>query len=127
MKTLVYIQINRSLAAYHNCVNSSNSEWEIKHREKFRDIIKENLPRGSGFDAGTTLNEDESVAGEKLVFDTSFHHMDEHGGYDGWTEHRVVVKPSFEGIDIRVTGRDRNQIKEYIAEMFHHALNQVID
>jgi hypothetical protein len=64
---------------------------------------------------------------EKLVFNTAFHHMDEAGGYDGWTEHQVIVTPSLEmGYSIRVTGRDKEEIKEYIAEMFSAALDEEI-
>ena len=88
--------------------------------------MKAQAPRGSGFDAGTTLDIDASNA-TKLVFITSFHHMDEHGGYDGWTEHKVVVTPAFYDFDTRVTGRDRNRIKEYIGEVFHTWLGNVTD
>jgi hypothetical protein len=88
-----------------------------------RHLVKDYLPSGSGFDAGTTLDEGASSP-DKLVFDTSFHHMDEHGGYDGWTEHKVIVTPSLaHGCDLRVTGRDRNDIKSYIGETFAHALD----
>jgi hypothetical protein len=36
------------------------------------------------------------------------------------------VTPIFGGFDIRVTGRNRNDIKDYIAETFDSALNQDI-
>lgn len=95
-------------------------------------LVKEHMPSGSGFDAGTTLDTDLSDASvyrypARLSFRTSFHHMDEHGGYDGWTEHFVHVTPDWKGIVLVVTGRDRNQIKEYIAETFHQALMQEVE
>lgn len=81
----------------------------------------ETMPSGSGFDHGTKL--DDSSTPDRLVFLTAFHHMTEHGYYSGWTEHKVIVIPDFvHGIALRVTGRDRNEIKGYIAETFQHAL-----
>lgn len=88
------------------------------------EIVKQCLPSGSGFDDGTKIDWKESTP-DRLSLIADFHHMSEHGQYDGWTCHRVIVSASllFE-IDIRVTGRDRNEIKEYIAECFHHALRE---
>jgi hypothetical protein len=92
--------------------------WEeVLHR-----LAKECLPSGSGFDAGTTIDLDRSTV-HRLVFRTSFHHMDESGFYDGWTEHVVRVRPTFDGgFDITISGRDRNRIKEYIHDSIHAAL-----
>lgn len=83
--------------------------------------VHKNCLSGSGFDDGTRLSA--TSTSKRLVFTTAFHHMDENGGYDGWTEHRVIVTPTFQGFDIRVTGRDRNGIKDYIGETFHHWLS----
>ena len=87
-------------------------------------FVKEHLPRGSGVDCGTTIVWSKTDR-SKITFEVSFHHMDEHGGYDGWTEHLVIVTPEFDGINIRVTGRDRNGIKEYLADLYHDALTQL--
>lgn len=86
-------------------------------------LVKEHMPSGSGFDNGTTLI-DAASSGAKLVFATAFHHMNEHGMYDGWTTHTVIVTPAFDGFDLRVTGRNRNDIKDYIADAFHAALSR---
>ena len=66
----------------------------------------------------------EKTTEQKLVFDTAFHHMNDHGYYVGWTEHRVTVRPSFYGLDIKVSGWNRNDIKDYIAECFDHVLSE---
>lgn len=77
------------------------------------------LPNGSGFDAGCKILFPESTP-QKIVIQADFHHMDEHGFYDGWTEHKVIVTPCLQwGFKIRVTGRNRNGIKEYISDLFH--------
>lgn len=104
-----------------NCLKSGNEEWRIRHEDTIHEIEKNYLPSGSGFDNGTSVDLEMST-GVKLVLDTSFHHMGEHGCYDGWTEHDVVVTPTFRGFDTRVTGRDRNEIKDHIADAFAEAL-----
>ena len=58
---------------------------------------------------------------------THFHHMNDGGFYDGWTEHSVVVTPSLVyGFDTRITGRDRNDIKNYIGEEMDLRLRNTI-
>jgi hypothetical protein len=84
----------------------------------------ETAPSGSGFDNGTQIDEDRS---DVLRFATAFHHMDECGMYDGWTEHTIRVKPSLAwGFDLKVSGRDRNGIKDYIADVFAQWLNEMV-
>lgn len=112
--------------AYSRCVEKGSSEWEEKHLERMEFLVNEYMPSGSGFDSGTYLDFDAST-GEKLIFKTSFHHMHESGMYDGWTEHEVIVTPSLMfGFNLRVTGKNRNEIKDYIAEMFNEILNKEI-
>ena len=96
------------------------------------DIIKEAeyyvsqyLPSGSGFNGGSRLDTDKTTH-EKLVFATSFQHMNDHGYYTRWTEHTVTVTPSFFGLNIKVSGRNHRDIKEYVAECFEHVLNEEV-
>lgn len=110
-----------------NCIARPNPEWKERHEERIYWLVKDHLPTGSGFDAGTAIDLDASTD-DKLVFTTSFHHMDEHGSYSGWTEHTVTVRPSLHfGVRLTIGGRDRNEIKEYIHECFHLALIADID
>ena len=74
-------------AAIH-CHNTDNEEWHQRHIERACHLVAMNLPCGSGFDNGTNLDFDKSHQ-NRLVFTTAFHHMDESGMYDGWTEHEV--------------------------------------
>jgi hypothetical protein len=61
------------------------------------------------------------------VIDTSFHHMNENGMYDGWTDHQIIITPSFiSGFDIRVTGRNMKGIKEYLIDLFHYVLSKEV-
>ena len=81
------------MAARKNCEESGNDEWLDRHTRRAEDLAKEHLPSGSGFDSDTTLDLATSTS-EKLVFNTSFHHMNDVGMYDGWTEHKVTVRAS---------------------------------
>ena len=131
MKTPVYQQIASSFQARQNCekkmltgAGSQNArEWEEKHTETIEAIVRDHFPSGAGFDSGTTFDWVQSKP-ERLVFETSFHHMNEVGMYDGWTEHEVIVTPSLQfGFNVRVTGKNRNEIKTYIADEFYGALS----
>lgn len=85
------------------------------------------LPSGSGWDNGTEIDEI-ATSPTRLVLYGSFHHMDEYGYYDGWTDHQIVVTPSLQNdFELRITGQNRNDIKDYLHEMFDFALRQPVD
>ena len=93
--------------------------------DEIESLIKESFPSGSGFDIGTKLI---SATGERITLQADFHHMNNAGYYDGWTEHKIIIKPDFEyGYTLKVTGRDRNGIKDYIEDCFYNALNMEIE
>lgn len=122
----VYQAIASKIEAMRNCERNGNGEWFAKHENAINDIVSEYMPSGSGFNAGTAFYAIDHVneKADKLVFMTGFHHMNEYGMYDGWTYHKVVVRPSLaHGFTLRVTGSNRNRIKEYIADTFHAALS----
>ncbi len=122
MKTPLYVELARLVQARLNCIAKGNQEWFGKHEERIVELVKEQMPSGSGFDCGTTLIFERST-GDRLVFNTAFHHMNEHGSYDSWTDHCVTVKASLQfGFELTVGGQNRNDIKDYIGEQFQHAL-----
>lgn len=89
------------------------------------DFVKKYMPSGSGLDSGVKLLDTSTE--NRLIFQCDFHHMDENGFYDGWTSHTFIVTPSLQhGYDVRVTGRDRNQIKDYIADTLGYAVSQEV-
>jgi len=64
---------------------------------------------------------------EHLVFHCSYHHMNENGYYDGWTDHIVHVTPSLiHGFRLRITGTNRNGIKDYLVDIYRTWLNETI-
>ena len=82
-----------------------------------RDAILRDAPSGSGIDCGTKLDAARCTA-MKVVLDVAFHHMNEVGMYSGWTEHTVTITPTFGSIHVSVGGRDRNGIKDYLADVY---------
>lgn len=124
----LYVALASAVIAYQNCVKSGNREWEDRHKDRILQLARENLPSGSGLDNGCSISVEQS-SDARIVIATSFHHMDgESGGYDGWTEHEIVVKPSLAfGISLRITGRNRNEIKDYLGEMFQDYLTRQVE
>lgn len=126
MARYLYSELAQLVNARQSCEKTHNIEWFEKHGAKAYELVREKMPRGCGFDAGTTLDLDSSHP-NKLVFVTSYHHMNDCGMYDGWTEHIVTIKPSLAfGFHIRITGSNRNDIKDYIADVFSEALKTEI-
>lgn len=108
------------LANLVQAVQSENisPEWVDKHTISIEEMLKA-LPHGSGIDGKCEIQM-ELCQRDKLVFLVEFHHMDEHGGYDGWTYHNLILRPSFiHEFTITVTGKNRNNIKEYLHDLFH--------
>ena len=120
----VYQELAALLQARKNCEDRMSSEqesnigatreWVNKHSENINKIMKL-APSGSGIDSGIKL--DDKSNSEKLVFYFGFHHMNENGMYDGWTEHTAIITPCFGGINIKITGRNRNDIKDYLYDV----------
>lgn len=112
-----YTAIAKAIGSMKRCEAAGNQEWYQKHGDAIEELT-DDAPSGSGFDSGTQIDMDAST-GDKLVFHTAFHHMNENGMYDGWTEHKVTITPSFElGFRMSISGPNRNDIKDMISDMF---------
>ena len=109
-----------------NTAGTINQEWP----DRWTKTIKEEtakLPSGSGIDSAPKFDFDASTP-EKLVFNFGYHHMNDGGYYDGWTDHSLIVTPSLQfGFHLRITGKDRNQVKDYLYETFQYALSEDVD
>lgn len=123
----VYEALAHTIEARLNCIKSGNDEWRVRHSETILQIVENCLPSGSGIDCGTQIDLDLSTP-ESLVFDVQYHHMNDGGYYDGWTVHRVIVTPSLgHKFTLRITGPNRNDIKDYLHECYRSALTEVLD
>lgn len=127
-KRPLYEQLAIAADALAVCQRASyTTPWEAVWQDRLEYLAKNHMPSGSGFDCGTRVMLDE-CSRNKLVFITDYHHMDQHGGYSGWTTHKITIRPSFiHGFDIVVGGRDRNDTKDYIAETMAVALKREVE
>jgi len=120
-----------SVQARLNCLKGPYTDevldWTVKHTDTIETLVKNFMPSGSGIDSGTKIDLDQSTS-EKLVFHFGFHHMDENGMYDGWTDHKLTVTPSLQfKFNLSISGRNRNDIKDYLHETYSYALNEVLE
>jgi len=127
MDKKLYQELAAAIQARKNCDTATprNTEWFDKWTDRINELV-DLLPSGSGIDCGTKIDLDASHA-EKIVLYTSYHHMNDGGYYNGWTEHTITVTPSFREINLRISGRNRNDIKEYLYETFEYALTQQVN
>ena len=122
----VYQKLASLVGASIRNLESNNKVWYAKNLDEVLRIVKEDLPHGSGIDNGVKIDL-EACDHTKLVFTFGFHHMDDNGFYDLWTEHKLTVRPGWQGPDIKISGRDHRAIKEYLYELFNHALTREIE
>lgn len=98
-------------------VSQKNEPLKGKELKKLQDL----LPSGSGIDYGSVILL--KSTDKRIEIITSFHHLNEVGFYTQWTDHRIIITPSFEEeITIRITGKNYNSIKDYLYDVFYEAL-----
>src|SRR5689334_20304154 len=95
-KTLIQ-EISSLIEARENCKRTNNTEWYEKHTERLAQL-EDYLPSGSGIDSGTKIDLERSTSA-RVVLTFSYHHMNDCGMYDGWTDHSAIITPSFQGYD----------------------------
>lgn len=125
-RTLGYELASR-VQAVKNCIKSKNTEWDAKHREAIEQLL-DALPHGSGID-GEWRIEPENCSDSVITLFCSYHHMNDGGYYDGWTDFTVKIRPSFYGIDVKVTGAfppKYRDTREYLQEILHMALSRKV-
>jgi hypothetical protein len=118
----VYQKLAREIDRRIRGNKKGHANWAESAKLEIEKVMRE-MPSGSGIDCGTKLYP--GSTGEKIVLLVEYHHMNENGYYDGRTYHNIIVKPSLQfGFSLRVTGRDKNQIKDYLAEVYDSALRE---
>lgn len=125
----LYKRLAQLTSAYHTCRaqeakgQTADPPWSRRHLATITKLVLDHMPAGSGFDSGTSLDLSQSTI-NKLVFETSYHHMNENGFYTHWTHYRVTVKPHlFYEVDIESHGRAATRDEhDFVCEVFHEAL-----
>ncbi len=125
MAKKVYEEMAQILTAIENCKKSNNETWLSRYQENLEQIIEDFLPHGSGIDSGVKISE--KAKSNKIVLEFGYHHMNENGFYNGWTYHELIITPNLAfGYDVRMTGPDKSNVKDYLYEAFDYALTQEI-
>ena len=97
----VYLEAQERYSSLHSSPWYSLDYWERR------------LPR----DAGLRSCIDRWCGGsDRVVIYVRFRHC------EGWTEHKLVITPSFGGLNIYVDGSDLNNVKNYLIELFSEVL-----
>ena len=125
MKTKLIAKIYRLLQARQNCLENNNTDWYEKHTDSLISLAGF-LPHGSGIDNGCKIDINDSNE-NKIVITFGFHHLNENGYYEGWTDHKLILKPTFDGFDMKITGYNKNQVKDYLYDTFDYCLNEEIE
>ena len=87
-------------------------------KEKQLSWLQELLPIGNGIEAVCVIPLKSTK--KRIVIDTYYWHLNY--SYE-WTIYQVVITPSFEGeINIRITGKNVDNVKEYLQDIFREAL-----
>jgi len=110
-------------AAYVNSLNNGNGEWVTRWRVSLAKLV-ELIPSGGGIDRGPRTWDDVEISSNAIRFEVGYHHMNENGFYDGWTDHTIVIRPAFDGVEVRVSGRNRGEVKDMLHQTMEHAFTR---
>ena len=84
------------------------------------------LPSGSGINNGCKIDFQRSKA-DKIVINFSYDFM-RNGSYDGKFYFTLKAMPSFiYAVDIHISGRDKQGVKDYLYQVFNHDLQQLYE
>jgi len=96
-----------------------------------QEIIKifNNLPHGSGIDGSWYLGFYKS----NFVFWSSYHCMDEYGGYDGWVDFRVIIRwPDWKNFKLEFENgshakANRYWLRDYLEETIYLSISEILE
>lgn len=126
-KEPLYKVLAQLVQARLNNIKTGNTDWESKHTKQIEALKEQYFPHGSGFDADTPIDLDRSST-KCLYITVNYHHMNQDGFYTGWTDHTIKVTPDLAmGFDIKVTGLNKNDIKDYIGKLFYECLDRMVE
>lgn len=110
-----------------NCEKNNGDEnsrvWELRWCKRLNKLV-ELIPSGSGIDVTPRTWRSVDISPREIRFDVEFHHMNDGGFYDGWTTHTIVVRPSFDGVSVSVSGRNRRDVKDHLHEVMEYAFTR---
>ena len=127
-KKPLYRKLAQYIEARENCIKNKNDDWTDKWDEKIDKIIN-NLPHGSGIDGKTEIDLEKSNS-NRIVINSEFHHMNDGGFYDGWTNFTIVIKPSLAHLfELQIKGKfgKYQDTRGYLEELFGTTFASMVD
>lgn len=104
---------------YQKIARVASQKNAMLKRDEFV-MLQKLLPIGNGIEKECVILLKSTE--KRIVIDTTYRHQINPLEIR-WTDHQIVITPSFEGeINIRVTGKNVDNIKEYLHEVFREAL-----
>jgi hypothetical protein len=116
-------QIASTIQAIDYC--EKNGKNFPKHYDTLREL-ENSLPHGAGIDNGVKIDRENSSQ-DKIVLTFSYHHMNDGGYYVGWSDYKIAIRPTFAGFDMKITGKNVNDIKDYLYDVFDVALREELE
>lgn len=113
---------------------AKNCDWHKTVNDDFKEVcedriyeLEQKLPHGAGLNSGCKIDVQNSSS-DKVIIHFKYHHMNENGFYCGWTQHSMVVKPKlWNDFDLKISGKNKNLIKEYLYDLFNDTLKEMYD
>jgi len=124
-RTNVIDEISGCIEMVKRATLNNSPIWKQSAQERLKHL-EDCLPSGSGIDCGTKIDIEASTQ-NKIVLFVEYHHMNDGGFYDGWTAHTITITPTFHSYEMKISGRNRNNIKDYLSDVYTCALSQAID
>lgn len=128
MNKKLYKKIASNLTWRDSLIKSppqSYQNWWSKVQEDEFHELEDMLPSGSGIDSGCKI--DPGSKPDRIIITFSYHFMNE-TGYYGWEDYRLYITPSLAyDFNMRITGPNRQQIKDYFYDMFDHVLRAEVE
>lgn len=129
MKDSKVQRLARLIVARVNCIDNDNGNWADQH-EVGIEMILATLPAGSGIDSGNEVDYDKSSI-NRIVINSSFHVMNDQGGYDGWIDYRVIITASLMfGFDVNIVGnfssnKNAHGLKDSLVDLYSDSLSDI--
>jgi hypothetical protein len=118
--TLIYL-----IAKNCQWLKTVNEPYKLMAESRIK-RLESLLPSGSGIDSGCKILSSDSGK-DKVKISFSFHHLNDGGFYDGWTDHILTVNPTLTGIELNISGKNKNDIKDYLYQVFEECLNEITE
>jgi hypothetical protein len=132
----LYKLLAAAVSARQNCIESGNHLWHRQWNKRVRQMLKL-LPHGSGFNVHPSIMFRQWRDGGRLVICASYQHMDDHGGYIGWSSHDIEIVPDLVfNFDLSVVLIEDNtgveagtddMFLDYLCETYGEHLSRVYD